>query len=160
MIRVFCFLTLFFTSFWGWSQEIPSLSFEELHQKIRVDNKDQVKVINFWATWCKPCIEELPYFEALSQTYQDGSVKVLLVSLDMEVDRAVAFKHKKGLQAEVVYLDEVDQNAFIDRISPEWSGAIPATLIVLPDGTEKFYEKKFSSQEELNQTINHLLQLN
>ena len=147
-------------SFYVRAQNIPSLNFAQLDAKIRNEDRGQVKVINFWATWCKPCIEELPYFERLHKDFADKNVKVLLVSLDMEAKRAVMYKQKKHIQSEVVYLDDVDQNAWINKVSSDWTGSIPATLIILPDGTEKFYEKKFSSQDELYQTVNSLLHAN
>lgn len=154
------YLIFFLIALCAKAQEVPSLKFDALNTKIRKEHPEQIKVINFWATWCKPCIEELPYFESLQKDFQDQNVQVLLVSLDMELERATKYKDKKNLQSEVVYLDEVDHNAWIDKISPEWSGAIPATLIVLPDGTEKFYEKQFASKEELYQEIKSIAQLN
>lgn len=160
MKKFWSVLLISFFSLYANAQEIISLKFDQLNTKIRKENPEQIKVVNFWATWCKPCIEELPLFESLLQDFKDENVKVLLVSLDMEAERAEKYKNKKGLQSEVVFLDEVDHNAWIDQISPEWSGAIPATLVVLPNGTERFYEKQFASQKELYHTIKSISQLN
>ena len=46
------------------------------------DLSGKVYLIDFWATWCKPCIKELPAFEELNARYQDKGLKVVLVSLD------------------------------------------------------------------------------
>ena len=151
-------------AFWGLSglntyahaqeQEIKTYSFSSLDEKIQQERQKQVVLVNFWATWCKPCIEELPYFEALGKDMQD--VKVMLVSLDMEKERAEKYAQKKQLQAEVLYLDEVDFNSWIDQISPDWSGAIPATLMVAPEGQQAFFEGSFT-QDELYETVNRFI---
>ena len=135
------------------AQEIQSYSFNSLDQKIQHDSQQHTILVNFWATWCKPCIKELPYFEALSADMQEKNLKILLVSLDMEKTRAEKYAQKKQLKSEVLYLDEVDFNAWIGKISPDWSGAIPATLMVSPAGKRAFYEGSFT-QDELFETVN------
>ena len=137
-------------------QNIPALSFEELDNRIRQENEADVLVVNFWATWCKPCIKELPYFDSLQTAYPEKKVKVLLVSLDMELASAEKYQQRKGIQSEVLYLDETDHNAWIDRISNNWSGAIPATLFIPASGEEKFHEGEFSA-ETLFAQVNQLL---
>ena len=89
-------------------------------------------VVNFWATWCKPCLEELPYFERLHAEQKDNDVVVLLVSLDMPAmwkTRLEPFVAKKGLKAKVVILDDPKQNDWIPKVAEDWGGGIPATLI-------------------------------
>lgn len=105
-----------------------------------------IYVINFWATWCKPCVEELPAFIALHQKYQDKNVKVLLVSLDFPTkikDQLIPFIKQKKLTPEVIVLDDPDQNTWIPQISEKWSGAIPATLIYYNE-KRAFYEQSFT----------------
>lgn len=95
----------------------------------RLKNKDTTYVVNFWATWCKPCVKELPAFDSLK--HKDlAYVKIILVSLDFkdEIDKKVnPFLQKNKIKCEVVLLDEVNGNDYINKISPEWTGAIPAT---------------------------------
>ena len=116
-------------------------------------------IVNFWATWCKPCIEELPYFEKVNAEFKNENVKVVLVSLDMPSmwqSRLEPFVEKKGLQSEVVILDDPKQNTWIPKVSEEWGGGIPATLIY-NKGKRSFYERGFTYKEltnELNQFIN------
>src|SRR5690606_6809447 len=64
------------------SKKVVSLNFEALEKKYFQKKNDSIYVINFWATWCKPCIKELPAFEKIASEYADKKVKVLLVSLD------------------------------------------------------------------------------
>ena len=140
-------------------QEIPVLSYEDLEKRIRETDDTELLVVNFWATWCKPCIKELPYFDSLQAAYNAKEVTVLMVSLDMEADAAAKYQKKKNIQSEVVFLDEVDHNAWINRISPDWSGAIPATLFRTNAGTERFHEGEYSAEALFNQ-VNQLLNPN
>jgi thiol-disulfide isomerase/thioredoxin len=108
----------------------------ELLNRINNDS-DTTYVVNFWATWCKPCVAELPEFEKLHLDAKDNNrkTKVLLVSMDFveELDKKLKdFLAKNKYTCEVVLLDEINGNDFINKISEKWSGAIPATLIVKP----------------------------
>jgi thiol-disulfide isomerase/thioredoxin len=121
------------------------------------DNK--IHVVNFWATWCAPCVKELPYFETINENYKDEGVEVLLVSLDFPKDyetKLKTFLKKKNIKSEVVAFDDTDQNRWIPAINKEWSGALPATIIYKGD-KRQFYEKSFT-QEELETEIQGFVQ--
>ena len=125
-----------------------------LHQ-----DTDTTYVVNFWATWCGPCVKELPYFEALHKRYEDQPVKVVLVSLDFEkhiVRKLLPFLNKKDIQSNVVLLADGKANNWIDKVDPSWSGAIPITLVYKGDKRE-FYEKEFHSEQELVNIISPFL---
>jgi thiol-disulfide isomerase/thioredoxin len=110
---------------------------------------DTLYVVNFWATWCKPCVAELPAFEKVSLEYKNKPVKVILVTLDFKEtlkNRVIPFLKKNKYTAEVVLLDEVDGNKFINKIDSSWTGAIPATLLRM-DGKTKFVEKQLKYEE-------------
>ena len=114
-------------------------------------NDDTTYVVNFWATWCGPCVKELPYFEELNAKYQDKAFKQILVSLDSPRkinSKVIPFIEKRKLQSEVVLLADGKYNNWIDRVDPRWSGAIPITLIYKND-EKLFYEKEFHSMEEI-----------
>ncbi len=120
---------------------------------------EKLQVINFWATWCAPCIKELPYFEEVNKTAAD-KIDVTLVSLDFADEfekRVLPFVEKRSLRSQVLLLDEIDYNSWIDKVDPSWSGAIPATLIINPsNGKRKFLEKELN-EGELNSLIEEIL---
>lgn len=115
----------------------------------RISSPDTVYVVNFWATWCKPCIQELPSLDSLSQTTTQKNLKILLVCLNFkdEINNKVnPFLSKNKVGSEVVLLDEVNGNDYIDLISKNWTGAIPATLFKFGE-TSLLYEKKITLKD-------------
>ena len=116
---------------------------------------DRTLVLNFWATWCVPCVKELPYFEQVTQSYEPEDVVVVLVSLDFSNQinsRLKPFLKEKRVQSQVVVLDDPDQNTWIDQVDPRWSGAIPVTIVRKGD-QQTFHEGAFASYDELNAII-------
>jgi len=129
--------------------QVPLIRLAEL-QKLMDTPSDEVKVVNFWATWCAPCIKELPFFEKINQDRKDA--KVTLVSMDIDLDpnpeKVYKFVSRKKLQSQVVILNERNPNDWIDKIEKEWSGALPATLLInTKNGKRKFVEKELHEGE-------------
>lgn len=157
MMKYILTLILVFTFFIGKSQ-VKLLNLSELDARV-VKGNDTTYVINFWATWCGPCVEELPSFERINKESFNKPIKVILVSLDFKSklkSAVIPFVTKNKLNAEVYVIDEPDQQAFIEKIDKKWSGAIPATLFVNTNKKIRaFYEKEFT-YEELNKTIENL----
>ena len=127
---------------------IPRVDFDGLEPFLHKHN-DTVYVVNFWATWCKPCIEELPGFERFATEYKSRKVKVILVSLDFpnkHEETLIPFIRDREIRSTVIHMTEVNANSWIDKVSPEWSGAIPATLVY--KGNERvFFEQKLDYEE-------------
>ncbi|MGB0788033.1 MAG: TlpA disulfide reductase family protein [Marinirhabdus sp.] len=135
------------------SGSIPLLNFEAFERQFLKKQNDTTYVVNFWATWCKPCVKELPYFEQLNKNYKDRKVKVILASLDFpdQVQKQVIpFIKKRGLKSETVLLDDPGANSWIPKVDSTWSGAIPATVIY-KKGVRAFYEKSFTYGELENE---------
>ena len=128
--------------------EIPIMDFDRFAPRLKEDD-GRIHVVNFWATWCAPCVRELPAFELLYKNYKDEGVHVLLVSLDdprhME-NRVLPFVERMQLESEILLLDDPNSNRWIPLVSEKWSGAIPATVIY-GNGFRKFYEKEFKYEE-------------
>ena len=135
------------------------ISFSQIDSLLH-NTDDTLYVINFWATWCKPCVEELPIFEEINAKYKNQSVKVLLISLDFIQDNEkilLPFIKKKDIQSEIVLLKAENPNEWIDKVDSEWSGALPATLLINNQKKIRiFFEKQFK-HEELQDIITQLL---
>lgn len=131
--------------------------FEGLQEFLSTSD-DKTYVVNFWATWCAPCVKELPYFEKLNKDYS-GDVEVLLVSLDFPSKydtRLKPYIKNNKLRSKVVALNDTDSNAWIPKVDESWTGAIPATII-FNKNKRKFYEKSFNYDEletEVKQFLN------
>ena len=151
---IFCFLLI-----WnGYAQTTAVIKLPELQQRY-LRNNDTVYVINFWATWCGPCVQELPGFEKLNLQYKDKKFKMLLVSLDFKKDlnKLEKFRAAKKLSSEVVLLDETKYNEWIDKINPAWGGAIPATLFIKNSTNYMLFHEKSLTFEELQSIVKPLI---
>jgi thiol-disulfide isomerase/thioredoxin len=138
--------------------QVPAVNFEQLEPRLSTTS-DSLYVVNFWATWCVPCIKELPEFEKINELYQDKKVKVLLVSLDNPrhlESRLLPFIAEHGLKSEIVLLDDPRSNRWIPLVDDSWSGAIPATIIFTRD-SRAFYQQTFT-YEELESAVNTMLE--
>ncbi|PWS29069.1 redoxin [Pedobacter yonginense] len=151
-MRLFFIIILLSVAYIGKAQ-VKLLSLDELDARL-ANGKDTTYVINFWATWCSPCVAELPGFEKLRLANVNRPVKVLLVSLDFKskLQKAVIpFVQNQKLKAEVFLLNEPNQQEYTGRIDKKWSGAIPATLFVKAK-KRRFYEQDFT-EAELNKAF-------
>ena len=139
-------------------QEIKSVKITDI-EKIIAESKTPL-IINMWATWCLPCIEELPYFQKEVAEHSKDSLQLILVSLDFKESfpsGIVKFMNKRKITAPVVWLDETNADYFCPKIDAKWSGAIPATLFINnKTGYRKFVEGKISP-EQLKKEIRAVL---
>lgn len=139
------------------NETIEVVNFSELEDLLN-KRGNQLTVVNFWATWCKPCVEELPLFEEVRDSLGESDLKVVLVSLDFPdkfESQLLPFVAKHQLKSQVILLDDPHENEWIPKVDSNWSGAIPATLML--KGTErKFFEKSFTRAslfEEISELI-------
>ena len=154
MVRILLFAVAFLVSFTLSGQDIKVYNFDTFQPRLQ-EKSDSLYVINFWATWCVPCVKEMPAFNKAEQQFSNKKVKILLVSLDMpkHIDsRLIPFLEKHNVTSEVVLLDDPDFNSWIDKVDPQWGGGIPATLIYNRK-SRSFYEQSFE-YDELSDIIN------
>jgi thiol-disulfide isomerase/thioredoxin len=126
-------------------------------EAIKAMNNDTLYIINFWATWCKPCIEELPAFVQLADSYIGQKVRVIMVSNDtrkLYETKLVDFTMKKGIYPYSVWMSAANPDAWINSIDEQWSGAIPATLLYKGSiGFRWFKEGETTFDELINKTV-------
>lgn len=138
-----------FMSLYSIAQHVGIYKTNDLLKRI-YNKSDTIYIVNFWATWCKPCIAELPAFEKINSESTSSTsatkVKVLLVTMDFKEDlkrRVMPFLKTNHYLTEVVLLDEINGNEFINKIAPEWTGAIPATIVTKNNKSRfEYFEKK------------------
>jgi thiol-disulfide isomerase/thioredoxin len=151
---ILCTLVCFFESTFSFGQESIKLS----QFKKELSSGSKIKVINFWATWCAPCVKELPLFEKLNQ--ENKEVDVLLVSMDYDLDpnpeKVKRFIDRKKLRSKVVILAEANPTDWIDKIDKDWSGALPATLIINPQSGKRKLVEGEMKDGELDKLIDNL----
>jgi len=132
------------------SQQIKKVKITDIEHYIST-SKDTLLVINFWATFCKPCVAEIPSFIKITDQYKTNDVKLTLVSLDLPdyfPKKIAAFAKTHKFTADILWLDETNADYFCPKIDPKWSGSIPATLMVnTKTGYRKFFEEEMSSAE-------------
>lgn len=131
-------------------------SFDDFAPWLERTHSDTTYVFNFWATWCAPCVKELPYFEQLQKKLSHQKIKIVLVSLDFRKDLETKLKpfiHDQQFSMQVVALLDRKQQKWIEKIDPNWSGAIPATL-AYRGNLRQFKEGEFEDEAELQQFVN------
>src|SRR5687768_12172501 len=109
------------------AQDLKRVKITELDSYIQ--NSTGPMIVGFWATWCAPCMEEIPYLQEAVKKSQ-GEVRLILVNLDSEKsypDKINSFTKKHFIKAPVFWLDETNADYFCPFIDPSWSGSIPAT---------------------------------
>ncbi len=128
--------------------EIPVYDEEGLEYFLEKQD-DKVHVVNFWATWCAPCVKELPEFERLNSELKGEGVEVVLVSLDFEkdLDEKLPRFVKQKLKSDVIVVLPDSEQKMIDMVSSQWDGALPGTLIY--DNNKRFFIAGSTDYEEL-----------
>jgi thiol-disulfide isomerase/thioredoxin len=126
------------------AQKAPLISLTDL-LALTKKGDNTIQIFNFWATWCGPCIKEMPLLEAYQAEHPE--VTVYLVSLDMDLDpqpeKVHKFVERKKIRSRVLILNERNPNDWIEKIERSWTGAIPATLVInTATGKRKFIEKE------------------
>jgi thiol-disulfide isomerase/thioredoxin len=153
MLKVLFIIVLLFAPAITESEpQFKVITFQEF-EAMTAAPSEQFRIYNFWATWCAPCVKEMPYFEQAAKEFTD--IELVFISMDdgRKPDRVTAFMEKRNILSPVMLLDDVDFNSWIDKVDPSWSGAIPATLFISSNGKRHFHEGEVD-QEELFTLIN------
>lgn len=151
LFAAFFFLLL---SGYGVQGQVKHLDWPAIEQAYFNGTPGKLTVVNFWATWCKPCVAELPHFEAYLAAHP-ASIRMVLLSADDPdaLESVQAFADRKGLKSEVVLINTRDANAWIPRANAQWQGDLPATLLIGPSGQKIAFHNGAFTAEELNAYI-------
>ncbi len=145
MVKLFCcFFSLMVLHTNSFEQEIKKMKIDEL--KNYIEKSDHPLIINFWATYCVPCIHEIPYFQTDAEKYKNDGVELMLVSLDLPdyyPARISSFVKKENFSASIVWLNETNADYFCPKIDKQWTGGIPSTLFI---NNKTHYRKFFERQ--------------
>jgi len=154
-MRKIIFSGLLFCSTLCFGQRAAIIKLADL-QRLLGEKSDKIHIVNFWATWCAPCVQELPLFEKINSEGRPD-VKVTLVSLDLDLDpdpeKVYRFISRKNLQSEVVLLDEPDPDSWIDKIEKRWSGELPATIFINQKTGKRIFVGKALQPGELEEHL-------
>ena len=137
-------------------QIIETIQYEGLQSVINKQD-DVLYVVNFWATWCVPCVEELPYFMEVNQEFSSNpNYKMILVNLDKSSDletKVKPFIDKNDIPTDVYLLDDVKRtNEWIPAFDENWTGSIPATIFI-KNGKKLAFREGQISKKELQQLV-------
>lgn len=139
----------------NYKPEVTVVQYEDLLQVLDQKN-DTLNIVNFWATWCVPCVKELPHFVAAAAEMSDKPVKLILVSLDTRSSldsTVIPFIKDKNFVARHYLLDDNGRmNEWIPRIDAGWDGAIPATALY-KNGQKLRFDQGQLSESELKTNI-------
>lgn len=155
MKKILLAVVLFLSGAMLLAQNIQVIKKKELLELLKPTEK-QVVVYNFWASWCAPCVKELPIFKQTAEKFS-GKVKVVLISLDFieDLEKAKKILQKKEITFDTFLLDETKYNTWIDDVEPRWQGAIPMTII--QKGKKRIFINEELTWEQLEKEINSLL---
>lgn len=127
--------------------------------RLLAERTHTITLLHFWATWCPPCVGELPQVVALAKQYQGRGVRVLLVSADAERDRDAVARFLSDRHVDwQTYLAANLNDDFIKAISSKWSGALPASFFYAADGTLTEWWEGACAPAAYEQALDRLLQ--
>lgn len=154
-ILLILFVTV--TGFGAFAQQrqVVDLYSLQQYQKRVLQENDTLYVVNFWATWCPPCVKELPFFKDLSKEYAERPIKFILISLDPKdnLEQTEVFLQKKKIAIETHILSAGDPNQWINTLEPSWQGSIPATFLYQKGSKVSFKEISFTHKKDLESFI-------
>ena len=154
MIKVFSILFLFFLCSNVDGQNVKKVKIDALESYI--NSSDHPLVISFWATWCTPCLHEIPWLQDAVEKQREKNVEYLLVSLDFTEaypKKIVHFIKQRNFNATFFWLDETNADHFCPKIDEKWSGGIPANLFVNnKTNYRKFIGRQLTERQAIAET--------
>jgi thiol-disulfide isomerase/thioredoxin len=114
---------------------------------------NQTVVINFWATYCAPCVKEVPFFDQLQEKYRANNVKVIMVNLDFKSQlkqRLDKYLNDHPIpNLEIVVLADQDADSWVPRVTSDWDGSLPFTMVLSKGVLKDTHRQEFSDFDDL-----------
>ena len=153
IIILFCLFLLLES---GFAQNIRIIKKAEMMSLLNTTNEGKVRIINFWASWCAPCVKELPYFKKITENYA-SKVEIIFISLDFaeDIEKAKKILSKKQIDWDSYLLDETKYDTWISDVQKNWQGAIPVTFV--KNAKKSIFIEGETTYEELEKKIKQLL---
>jgi len=149
MGKIIVLIGLLAFSMVGFGQSLKKMKIGEVDAYIK-KSKHPV-VVSFWATWCAPCVEEIPWLQEAVQNHKKDSVELVLISLDYAnfyPKKVNEFIKEKKFEATFWWLDETNADLFCPVIDAKWDGSIPVTLFVNnKTGYRKFMNRQLTDRQ-------------
>lgn len=140
-------------------QKVTHIKVPDL-EKILKAPENKLFVVNFWATWCPPCVSELPNFEKVAKEYKAEDVRFILVSLDFpsQIEKQLMpFLKKNRISLDVLVMTDVDYDSWIDKVDRSWEGNIPVTLFFNNSKKKRYFHLGEVDETGLRKIINSQL---
>ena len=140
-----------------WDQEPVSLTKIDLAElkKIAANDTEKLRVVNVWATWCAPCIEELPELVTINRMYRGRKFEMITISADdlKDQDKALRVLTKTNVSCRNVLFNSGSQDELFEGLDAEWEGGFPYTVAFAPGGKVVFRKQGQIDPGELKQVI-------
>jgi thiol-disulfide isomerase/thioredoxin len=119
------------------------------------NHSDKLRLINVWATWCGPCVEEFPDFVTINRMYRDRGFEFVSISADDpdHKDKALKFLQREQASGPNYIFNVDDKYKLIEAIDPKWEGALPYTILVEPEGKVVYSHQGIIDPDSLKKII-------
>ena len=159
-MRFILFIIILFTSVTAiYGQTVEKGGLPEI-RAILDNSEDKLFVVNFWATWCGPCVKEIPYFEKVSKEFNGDKVEFVLMSLDFpsELDkRLIPFIKKNKISLRVILIEELEYDKWMSLVDPAWQGNLPSTLFFNNAKSTRRFVARPLDEPDLRNIINSMM---
>lgn len=145
----------------SYEKEIPVVDETWLRNKIENRN-GKILFINFWATWCVPCVEEFPDLVKIYKEHKGSEFEFLSVSVDISSEietKVIPFLKEQSAEFPVVLVEEKRSEQVINLINPEWNGAVPVTVIYDEHGKRQEFIPEAKSFDAFHTSIERVKSL-
>jgi thiol-disulfide isomerase/thioredoxin len=134
---------------------LEEIDVQGIRDLIKNSSSGKVRFINFWATWCGPCITEFPELVIIDRMYRGRSFEFITVSADKQARKADALNFLKKQEASnknYIFNDD-DVYKLIEAVENDWQGAIPFTILVEPGGKILYKKQDIIDPLEMKRLI-------